>query len=459
MLSHEHVYLIENYNLIMLVPAGCDMYEALAPLRRDMKLLEQGVETRLGKLHVYPSFLPADLLQKYENCRHLGNTATMNCASCWCDTTERCDTKFDILDVSNTRRREQTNVIIQQLQEEESQLRFAKEDVADRTVAKLRQKYGIQNRPCLYEDVEVDPHMQSPTDPDHLVWFGLVRIVLRAIKAAMNPAQRHEFAIRVADFQYPKGWSVIQLSLMDKVGLTVQMAFYQKLLLVAMFVLFPCTSTSHFNTFIQMAIWIRHLFAVQHSDASHKQVQMSGDKMLSRINETFDNLLDRPNGHNIRELTYRFLPMAGTVHRLKCGSFEARHKLPKQHMRTTRAREAHLQMTRIDAELAAVRFAIHGGTWGDGASLGEAFLNLRNPLDSSIPHPLLHSFTRYLRVTPSDDAVATRNIGFGTWDPCKWEWKLWSSGVAGGQREQSPPSQADQDALRDVVEVSSSLSS
>jgi len=112
-----------------------------------------------------------------------------------------------------------------------------------------------------------------------------------------------------------------------------------------------------------------------------------------------------------------------------------------------------IQLTGIDAELEAVRYAIHGGMWGDGCTLGEQFLNLRDPSDPTSPHPLLLSFTRYITVSPIPELDGRSLHGFGEWAPAKWRWMTWSTGTTGGRRDTTAPSDEEQKQLRQSIEV------
>jgi hypothetical protein len=73
--------------VLMMIPHGVDLDEALVLLRRDIEFLHRkGYPTdRGGPVRCTPGCFPADLIQKYKNCRHKGNGVRIHvrmCASC-----------------------------------------------------------------------------------------------------------------------------------------------------------------------------------------------------------------------------------------------------------------------------------------------------------------------------------------------------------------------------------------
>src|ERR1700744_562373 len=70
-------------DVIMLVPPGVDLYEVFAYLRRDLRLLAEGVsfydaiDKRIKKLKALVSFLPTDLPQLSSTARHGGCTSSL----------------------------------------------------------------------------------------------------------------------------------------------------------------------------------------------------------------------------------------------------------------------------------------------------------------------------------------------------------------------------------------------
>ena len=147
----------------MYIPQGYSYFECMAPLRRDMtKLADEGnLSNTDERFFAFPSLLPADLPQQYENCRHLGNSATLNCRSCLVHKDLRMDVNYDVLDFHNIRRKEQTDIIVAQLRAE-----VAATDLKESGQKKLRSKYGVMMRDCLFYGLNIDTHNQAISDPD-----------------------------------------------------------------------------------------------------------------------------------------------------------------------------------------------------------------------------------------------------------------------------------------------------
>lgn len=130
---------------LMLIPPGIDFYAAMAPIREEIKKLEAGIEIMvLGHQGAHKktikgsiSCLIGDHPQGIEYSRHLGVGASLGCRFCTVCTELRSCWVHSILEYKETRRREQTDVIVRQIREEKA--------LEKRTsyLSKISTKYGI----------------------------------------------------------------------------------------------------------------------------------------------------------------------------------------------------------------------------------------------------------------------------------------------------------------------------
>ncbi len=117
--DRKHIY------TIMLLPPHVDLHEALAPVRRDLEALEQGIDVQVHPDHnnevktvrVFGavSMLLADHVQACANSCHLGNNAKRNCRSCLMNKDQRFDFGTRFLDHDMIRSLAQRLVILSQM--------------------------------------------------------------------------------------------------------------------------------------------------------------------------------------------------------------------------------------------------------------------------------------------------------------------------------------------------------
>ena len=179
----------------MLIPPNVLLYDALQPLRRDLRMLENGLNvqcwdgTKAKQIRVAGaiSCLIGDHPQACDTSRHLGNMAKKNCRFCHVDILERMIWDEELLDHTMTRRRLQSDSIVQQLKEEH------KLPTLSATAKKaLSTKYGIRNEPCPYQGLHVDTHLQAFPDVDHLIDLGLLKSLLNFMVSELSGSDKEE---------------------------------------------------------------------------------------------------------------------------------------------------------------------------------------------------------------------------------------------------------------------------
>ena len=133
------------------------------------------------------SCIVADLPQACGLSRHLGIQANKNCRIRWVNKSDRVIYSSKLFNEGYTRRRAQTDVVVQQMNElmQEHKYSVTKNKVFQ-TMA------GIRRLPCPLEGVEVDPHTQCMPDFDHFFDLGLCMRLLNYIEQNLLEIQMKE---------------------------------------------------------------------------------------------------------------------------------------------------------------------------------------------------------------------------------------------------------------------------
>ena len=269
----------------MLVPPHASLYDALQPLRRDLKHLENGIEIETWKetegrktmtMRGAISCLIADHPQACENTRHMGNMAKKNCRTCHVDKSERTVWDPIILDHSFTRRRLQTDVICRQMTAESSLPHLT---ATDRNG--IATKYGIRCSPCLFTGLDIDPHLQSFPDVEHMVDLGLLRVLLSFMISQLTEKEKKELQERLDCFQYPRGWSRLTVKLIDSKGQLKQPMSCMRKVAALSFVLFEGLAAPELIDLLYQLLHLRSLLL------RHNQNNESTEKVSVHISFQF----------------------------------------------------------------------------------------------------------------------------------------------------------------------------
>ncbi len=198
----------DNIYTLMLLPPRVSLYEALAPLRRDLHILERGLDVMLfdgqrsRSVRVWGavSVLVADHVQACHNCNHLGNTANKNCRFCFIDKEERMMFDTSILSFQMTRTLPQMDAVREQM---------SLEIGANTSASALRQvktKYGVSLDPLPFGSI-VDPFQLSFPCVGHALDLGLMCTLLTFLLNKLNTANHITFVGRMKALNYPRGWT------------------------------------------------------------------------------------------------------------------------------------------------------------------------------------------------------------------------------------------------------------
>lgn len=194
----------------MLVPPGVPLFEALKPLREDLKLLGKGVEMKKAEgdntmttvtVKGGISCLIADHIQACENCRHIGVSALLNCRSCWVHKVYRSDHTINLLDHETTRTKEQSDMIVTQIRD------LLKQKNNPTRQKRFQKMCGIRAVDNCFAGIEVDPHLQSFPDPDHFIDLGLLARFFDYVNSTLSNQQKDQVHLRFNNLESRRGWN------------------------------------------------------------------------------------------------------------------------------------------------------------------------------------------------------------------------------------------------------------
>ena len=208
-------HLQENIHTVMLIPPNVPLLDAVKPVRNDLIALYKGFhackyeENKVMDVEVKGAISVniGDHPQACEISRHLGIPANMNCRICWVPIDKRSTYSSKLFDHQYTRRRVQTDLIIQQMSEELEKKNTKKH------LEEMQTKTGIRYQECPLHAVEVDPHIQCFLDFDHFFDLGLCMRLFNFISNSMTSQQQEEMHVRLNCMQMLRGWNSFRLNL------------------------------------------------------------------------------------------------------------------------------------------------------------------------------------------------------------------------------------------------------
>lgn len=331
--------------------------QALAPLRRDLLALENGADlwhidnSIVSDVRLYGGLAKVlgDLPQQFKNKSHIGLNATWNDASCWTHIQDRINTMVDFWDVKVTRRAEQTEMIKQMMQEELSSKYFERSerdragvvrallagderkadsksshsaDVTEADTKALQSKFGTSLKPSFFERVTADP-IVWPRCPDHLIDFGLIRLLLSIVEKAMSKAFKKIFNFRARDFMWPEGYARLTFDLARTIGSRYSMEFVAKMLLVAVCTWEDLIPADQFSV-LQRLFFLRNcIFGEIQTERSLADLKDFTNTWVIDCEAAFGHdVVDKPTFHSLLELVHRDLPLYGNGQLLRTHPYE-----------------------------------------------------------------------------------------------------------------------------------------
>ena len=260
----------------MLLPPHISLCFAIEPLRIDLIKMQQGVlfnqysGDKVEKILVKGliSCLIADHPQACDISRHLGVNANQNCRACWVSKEERTKFTSKILDHAQTRRRHQTDVIVDNMRRKLSQRFSVMKQKA------LQKESGIRVMDCPLKGVDFDPHIQCFPDIDHFLDLGLMKVLFEYINSLMTEKQVEIIQKRYEYLQLPVRWHRIALHLKSGSKKTKPMTYMRKIGLLGT-VLYRGLIDDHLQNLLLKLLHLRGMIlAPFHTDSSVKKVHI-----------------------------------------------------------------------------------------------------------------------------------------------------------------------------------------
>lgn len=369
-------------NIDELLVCLINFHQAFAPIRRDIRKLEEGfsVWEFFDVVHA-PLSLPqlrlhwtakqivlhgalatsvADSVQQNEHCRHLGNKANSACRSCLILKADRVNMDLDLWDFKMLRRRDQTNVIADQISTE-LDAKFAQKvaskhqqvvraasrldyDMAvdaqtaeakllsqtdhENRLKKIRRDYGTREDKDIWESLTFDPHFQCLRCADHLFDFGLERQLLGLASKTMTAEARAEWSQRCRFFPWTSSCCRITCDLTETVTARYSMLLIRKMVLVSICTLDGLISDAQYRAICDLFVLRNQIFSsVSHTEASLSRIRQQLQTLIRHVSTAFGQAtLDRPNWHTLIEFVVKDLSIMKSVFFGRTQIFERFHQ-------------------------------------------------------------------------------------------------------------------------------------
>jgi hypothetical protein len=327
--------------------------QLLAQFRQDMRRLEDGVlmnnfsdPSLPFRVFATIGLLPGDHMQHVAMCRHLGNAATLADRSSWITKQQRLDCTIDLWDASVMRRRDQTDVVGTQLlreaevkahREEKRQAASAlrldvaalvdRDPVREERMKPLRTKYGVKgDQPCPLEGLEVDPPLQAPRDPQHMLYFGLQRLLMTNCYQGMSADQKDNALQRQQDFAWPSGFARITYDFTTKISARYSMEFTAKMFLIVVLTWSDLVPPAKFAVLCQLFAISNKIFAKTRTPDQLETLQDLVTVFIGAAHAEFGELVNRPNMHNLFALVQKDLVLWPNALLFSTNFYECRHQ-------------------------------------------------------------------------------------------------------------------------------------
>jgi hypothetical protein len=158
----------------------------------------------------------------------LGVAANKNGRECWCTKKTRFKFTKIILEHDQTRTKPQTDLIVQQLQNQ-------RHLVSNAALKEKMTLCGIRLTKDPFENLQIDAHIQVFPDIDHLLDLGILKRILDYIVGNLEAKQIASIEKRYQDLELPLGWNRIYLNLKSTSKKMKPMTYNRKLAVLAVY--------------------------------------------------------------------------------------------------------------------------------------------------------------------------------------------------------------------------------
>jgi hypothetical protein len=249
--------------------------------------------------------------------RHLGNAAFMADRSSWITKQQRLDKSLDLWEPDTLRRKAQTEVVGDQLRQEAARKSDKKDDLNVRkalsldvpdgeadperpvflesVLKPLRTKYGLRaDALCPTEGLVFDPHIMAPRDPDHLLWFGIARLLLEFAYSTLSATAKDAASRRLNDFPWPSNYPRITFHLSRTIASRYSMEFTRKMFLLAVLTWQDLLDDTIFALFWLFFLLCNALLKSVMAQEDIKRVQELTVNFVSMAQKVLGDTADKP---------------------------------------------------------------------------------------------------------------------------------------------------------------------
>jgi|GEM_PF-3337476 len=189
---------LKNHFLLGFIPFTATSNEVLQSLINDIQELEHGYELEINNQRVWITgglgVITSDLPEGNEQAGIKNHNAHHGCRNCMIHHNNLHDITFDI--VKYGRYHHMTTLQFAAIRNAQTQTERDN----------LATKYGIREKPSIFDNITRDRHIQCPHDAFHCMG-GLAKEMLQATFEILSSAGEDEFLKTWRNFEFPSVWS------------------------------------------------------------------------------------------------------------------------------------------------------------------------------------------------------------------------------------------------------------
>ena len=189
---------LKNHFLFGFIPYAATSDEVLQPIIKDIQELEHGYELEINDQHIWVTgglgVITSDLPEGNEQAGIKNHNANHGCRNCMIHHNNLHDITFDI--TRHGRYHHRTTMQFTDISNAQTQ--------TERDL--LITKYGIREKPSVFDKITRDRHLQCPHDAFHCMG-GLAKEMLQSTFEILSSTGEDEFLKIWRNFEFPSVWS------------------------------------------------------------------------------------------------------------------------------------------------------------------------------------------------------------------------------------------------------------
>jgi hypothetical protein len=377
----------ENVIPVIFLPPGADYARALAPLRATLQRLQRGISVYDAYHHAYHPLrfqLALALFDQMMLCKfrsHGGPNCTLMCGRCNKSKGSKsqpstiADFKTPVDEYPLFKSSAQVEAVIKNF------LRDAQEqdEISTSSHEAARRKLAIRTADCQ-ETIRrepsasvfllggipgFDPILHSHADPDHYIFYGVCKKLLRHCYESLSAGDRQEVDMRLEAAPCPRGLSAFTFKFTQRLGTNFSMRLFSKLMLYAFFIFSDLVTTDLFGLIVMFFEVVTYAYSrskdAEFFRAKVPMVQQFIEEMTRVIPSSKLSIL-----HQLEDLFVHGLPSVTDIRYLQCSTFEARNKSIKTMIPYSSVHGMERSLLRFENLRMTIRYLAYGarGAWG-----------------------------------------------------------------------------------------------